>query len=139
MPKIAKTRFARFLRERETFTEKIAWNMLRNGRFLELKFRRQFVYRGFILDFYCHKHSLAIEIDGSIHEHRKVYDAARQTILRREGLKFVRVTAEEVELNPEILLDRIRAAIASPKTVSTFPPPPSQSDKVEGGKGGGVL
>jgi very-short-patch-repair endonuclease len=139
MPKIAKTRFARYLRERETFTEKIAWNMLRRHGVLNLKFRRQFVFRGFILDFYCHKHNLAIEIDGGIHIHRKHYDAARQAILEREGLKFVRITGEEIELNPEILLDRIRAAIASSKTKSTSPPPPSRSELVEGGEGGGAL
>ncbi len=129
----AKTLFARELRRSETFTEKIAWNMLRRGSFMNLKFRRQFVFRGFILDFYCFEHKLAVEIDGGIHEHQKEYDAKRQAILERHGLRFVRITAEELESNPQELLNRIRAVITSPKTPSTFPPPPSRSDKVEGG------
>ena len=37
----------------------------------------------FILDFYCSKLLLAIEIDGSSHDNRKVYDAFREKKLQR--------------------------------------------------------
>lgn len=135
MPKWKKTLMARALRRRETYTEKIAWHILRRHGLLNLKFRRQFVFRGFILDFYCHEHKLGVEIDGGIHETQKRYDAFRQWILESHGLKFVRVSAEELERNPEILVTRILQAIASPTKPSLLPPPAKQ----EGGRGGGPL
>jgi very-short-patch-repair endonuclease len=134
VPKIAKTRFARYLRERETFTEKIAWNLLRRHGVMGLKFKRQFVVGNFILDFYCPQYKLAIEIDGSIHEHRKEYDAARQAILEREGLHFIRITAEEMETYPETLIDRIRAFVAGPHS---SPHSPLPLRKANGRRGGG--
>lgn len=134
MPKIAKTRFARYLRERETFTEKIAWNMLRRHGMMGLKFKRQFVVGNFILDFFCPQYKLAIEIDGSIHEHRKEYDAARQEILEREGIRFIRITAEEMETFPEILIDRIRAFVLGPQS---SPHSPLPRRKANGRRGGG--
>ena len=49
----AKTLRARDLRKNQTSAEKIVWEMLRNSQYKGLKFRRQFVLEGFILDFYC--------------------------------------------------------------------------------------
>ncbi len=43
-------------------------------RFLGLKFRRQHVIRGYVVDFYCPDLKLAIEIDGSIHQHIAFFD-----------------------------------------------------------------
>jgi very-short-patch-repair endonuclease len=135
MPKFAKTLRARELRQHETYTEGLAWNLLRGGRLLGLKFRRQFVFRGFILDFYCYKHNLAVEVDGGIHEHLKSYDEARQAILERHGLRFVRISANELETSPEKLLDMIRAVIESSTTASSHPSSPSRSEQVERGRG----
>lgn len=130
MPKFAKTLRARELRQHETYTEALAWNMLRDHRCFGLKFRRQFVFRGFILDFYCRRHKLAIEIDGDIHEHRKSYDAKRQAILERHGLRFVRISARDFEERPQRLLDMIRATIES-----SHPSPPACVARVERGRG----
>jgi very-short-patch-repair endonuclease len=44
---------ARQLRRDATPAERHAWTLLRNRRLLGLKFRRQHVLRGFIVDFYC--------------------------------------------------------------------------------------
>jgi very-short-patch-repair endonuclease len=132
MPKIRKTQFARFLRERETFTEKIAWNMLRRHRFLNLKFKRQFVIGNFIVDFYCFEHKLAIEIDGGIHDHQKGYDAWRQAIIEERGFRFVRITTDELLSHPETLLDRIRIAL------QLFPDTIDLSLSSEAGEGQGV-
>ena len=135
MPKFAKTLRARELRQYGTYTEALAWNLLRDGRFLGLKFRRQFVFRGFILDFYCYKHNLAVEIDGGIHEHLKSYDAARQAILERHGLRFVRISADAFEATPEKLLDMIRAALPPSTVELSLPSSPSRSERVERGRG----
>lgn len=106
-----KIAFSKELRQRSTYTEQIAWNLLRDRRCFGLKFRRQYGISGFIIDFCCFEKRLAVEIDGGIHEQQREYDAARQRILEGEGLRFVRITAEELETNPEELLNRIRAAL----------------------------
>jgi very-short-patch-repair endonuclease len=58
---------AQELRKKSTRAEQILWNHLRrkqqNGAF----FRRQHPYGIYILDFYCFKANLAIEVDGGIH------------------------------------------------------------------------
>jgi very-short-patch-repair endonuclease len=63
-----KKRFARQLRQEQTKAEKIVWEQLRNRKFKGLKFRRQHVIEGFILDFYCPDAKLGIEVDGNIHQ-----------------------------------------------------------------------
>ena len=51
----------------------------------------------YIVDFYCHEIGLAIEIDGSSHDHKFLYDARRQGRLEKEGVQFIRFTDEEVK------------------------------------------
>ena len=50
----------------------------------------------YIVDFYCHEIGLAIEIDGSSHDHKFLYDARRQGELEKEGVVFLRFSNEEV-------------------------------------------
>ena len=77
----AKTQFAKELRKDQTKAEEIVWKEIRNRKFLGLRFKRQFIIEGFIVDFYCDEFALAIEIDGRIHEKQKEYDAWRQKII----------------------------------------------------------
>ncbi len=53
---------------------------------MNLKFRRQHVIEGFVVDFYCHDLRLAIEIDGKVHDRQREYDEIRQTLIEGEGL-----------------------------------------------------
>ena len=64
----AKRDLARRLRRQATEAERRAWEALRDRRCLGLKFRRQQVVRGYIVDFYCAELRLAIEIDGALHD-----------------------------------------------------------------------
>jgi len=66
-----KKQFARQLRQDQTSAEEKVWELLRDKRLLGLKFRRQHVIEGFVVDFYCHEHRLAIEVDGGIHQSEK--------------------------------------------------------------------
>jgi very-short-patch-repair endonuclease len=50
-----------------TPTEKILWQELRANK-LCVHFRWQQVVAGFIVDFYCHKADLVVEVDGDIHD-----------------------------------------------------------------------
>ena len=64
---------AKELRRNMTPAEKILWNELRANK-LGVHFRRQQVIQGFIVDFYCHKAALVVEVDGDIHDLQKEED-----------------------------------------------------------------
>ena len=91
-----KRALAKQLRQNQTPSEKVFWENVRNNRQLGLHFRRQQVIDGFIVDFYCHKIGLVVEIDGPIHLSQTAYDKEREKILRQRGLKLVRFTNEQV-------------------------------------------
>ena len=104
--------FARTLRKDQTLEEEIVWDLLRNRKFMNLKFRRQHDIEGFIVDFYCHELKLAVEIDGGIHDKQKDYDELRQELISSKGIKFVRVSNEEVNRDVNLLIEKIRSCIS---------------------------
>ena len=55
------------LRREMTPAEKILWEELRANK-LRVHFRRQQVIAGLIVNFYCHKAGLVIEVDEDIHD-----------------------------------------------------------------------
>jgi very-short-patch-repair endonuclease len=57
----------RNLRKRQTLAEGLLWNLIRNKKCNGLKFFRQYSVGNFVLDFYCPKIRLGIEIDGGQH------------------------------------------------------------------------
>jgi very-short-patch-repair endonuclease len=62
-----------------------------------------------VLDFYCSELDLAIEIDGLAHDLTEERDAARQARLESLGIRFIRVSAEDVERDREAVVNYIRA------------------------------
>ena len=86
---------ARELRRDMTPAEKVLWQELRANK-LGVHFRRQQVIAGFIVDFYCHKAALAIELDGVIHENQQEEDARRDKVLSKLGLRVVRFRNDAV-------------------------------------------
>ncbi len=72
---------SRELRGKQTQTEEILWQLLRNRKFHNLKFRRQHAIGRYIADFYCDEKKIVIELDGKIHENQKEYDAIRDEII----------------------------------------------------------
>src|ERR1051325_11548921 len=67
------------LRRAATPAERYAWSLLRNRGVLGLKFRRQHVLQGFIVDFYCVAERLVLDLEGDAHDgtDQLAYDAAR--------------------------------------------------------------
>jgi len=103
--------FARTLRKRQTISEKIFWELIRDRKFMDLKFRRQHVIEGFVLDFYCHEIKLGIEIDGEIHKRRKDYDRIRQAIIESEGITILRVTNKQISDNKRSIINKMKNII----------------------------
>lgn len=93
----------RELRRKQTATEAITWEMVRNRKLEGKKFLRQhpimysFYKRPlyFVADFYCAEARLIIEIDGSIHNLQAEYDEQRDFILKQKGLRVLRIKNEE--------------------------------------------
>ena len=95
------TPFARELRKNQTKEEALLWyNFLRK---CQPRFHRQYVIGHYIVDFYCHKAKLIIELDGSQHfeDAGKEKDAERDAYLRSEGMTILRYANSDVNKNFE--------------------------------------
>jgi very-short-patch-repair endonuclease len=101
-------RFARKLRRRMTLPEVVLWQQLRlrPGGF---RFRRQFPFNGYVLDFACLERRLAIEIDGEVHSMGDLpsRDAKRDARLVEGGFETIRIAARNVLDNLEAVLTLI--------------------------------
>lgn len=107
----AKLQRAKELRREMTPAEKILWEELRANK-LGVHFRRQQVIQGFIVDFYCHKTGLVIEVDGDIHDLQKEEDERREKVLREMRLMAVRFKNDDVMRNPSAVVEKIKAAVS---------------------------
>ena len=101
---------AKLFRRGMTPAERRLWQSIRNNLLQGLHFRRQQIVSGFIVDFYCHSASLAVEVDG----HRRVrnadYDAERDQVLAGLGIHVLRVTNEAAMNHLRKVLARIAEA-----------------------------
>jgi very-short-patch-repair endonuclease len=100
-----KRQLARRLRRQATASEKLAWELLRGRRLLGLKFRRQQVIRGYVVDFYCAELRVALEIDGACHGDpgQAEYDLNRTVELWEMGVITLRMWAEDVIRVPRLV------------------------------------
>jgi very-short-patch-repair endonuclease len=83
--------FARQLRRKSTDAEKCLWRLLRDRRFNEFKFRRQYACGIYFLDFYCTIAKLAVELDGGGHgfPDQRARDEQRNQFLVEQGIKVL--------------------------------------------------
>jgi len=110
-PAHGKRAMARALRKNPTPAESMAWELLRARRMLGLKFRRQHVVYGYIVDFYCAQHGLILELDGAVHDDpdHALRDAQRTSALTERGFTVIRMRNGDV--SAESLRKRIETAI----------------------------
>ena len=114
-------RHARESRHIPTAAESRLWSAMRNGQLGVLIRRQQPLLGRFVVDFYCARARLCIEIDGDSHAGlgQAAYDEARTAALNRSGYRVLRFTNGQVETNLSAVLEAIRAACEPPS------PPPS--------------
>lgn len=67
----------------------------------KIRFQRQKVIDNYIVDFYCFKAQLVIEIDGGGHynDNQVQYDLKRTDVLQKSGLKVLRYSNLDVDNN----------------------------------------
>lgn len=87
----------RQLRSNMTYCEKLVWMYLRKRQMKE-RFLRQYSVDNYVIDFYCPKLKLAVEVDGDVHDlqDQKEYDKERQNYLENFGINFIRIKNEEL-------------------------------------------
>jgi very-short-patch-repair endonuclease len=111
--KTTKIIVARQFRKDPTFAEGFLWQKLRNRKFNGIKFRRQYIIKGFVLDFYCPDHKLGIELDGSIHNKQVDHDKARQNFIETHGINIIRFKNDDVIKNIDRVLLKINNNICA--------------------------
>jgi very-short-patch-repair endonuclease len=112
---------ARKLRKNSSDAERLLWERLRGKRLKGMKFRRQAVFGRYILDFYCPKQRLCIEVDGTSHQGREEYDSERTLFLESAGIKVLRFENLAVHQNIDKVLQTIMDSCTnSPSPASGF-------------------
>lgn len=89
--------YAQQLRKSATKEERHLWyDFLKN---YHVQFHRQYVIDNYIVDFYCYKAKLAIELDGSQHYAPKnqAYDQQRTADLNAKGIQVLRFTNLDIQ------------------------------------------
>ena len=105
--------FARGLRRRSTEAERRMWRMLRGRRFSAFKFRRQYPFGNYFLDFFCPEAGLAIELDGGVHgcAESRVHDSERDGFLKQKGIRVLRFWNHQMGKELELVQGAIRRAL----------------------------
>lgn len=89
------------LRNNSTHAEWLLWAQLSNKKLFGYKFRRQYSIKNYVVDFYCPKLKLAIEVDGDSHcvTEQMEYDKKRQKDIESWGIKVIRFTNIDIYEN----------------------------------------
>ena len=90
------------------------WSKLRSRRLSDCKFRRQHPLDNFVLDFYCSKAHLAIEIDGGQHleEINLARAQERTNYLNQKGIRVIRFWNHDVLEHLDDVLAEIDATLS---------------------------
>ena len=102
---------AKKLRKNATFTERLLWKYLPAGQLNGYRFLRQKPIDEFIVDFYCKRLRLVIEIDGVTHNEKQIYDKRRENRLKELGFTVLRLDGYYILENITGVLDLIMNCI----------------------------
>ena len=82
---------ARELRKDRNYAEVLLWQQLQKKKFKGLTFNRQISIGNYIVDFFCAKAKVVIEIDGKSHTEKAEYDRQRDEFLQSQGLTIIHI------------------------------------------------
>ena len=112
---------ARELRKQGVLSEVLLWNQLKGRKLHGYQFMRQKPIGAYIVDFYCSKLGLVIEIDGESHSGKFDYDMRRQQFLESMGLTVLRFNDTEVKKDMDNVMMAIDGWIANRAEQPPFP------------------
>ena len=119
----AMTAIARGLRQEPTEAEDRLWQAIRRKQVLGRKFRRQMPIGAFVVDFYCPSDRLVVEVDGGIHDLQLEADQVRQELIESLGIRFLRLTNDEVMRDLPGALSKIEQTLTKPAQGDKSPSP----------------
>src|SRR5690349_5393967 len=98
---------AKRLRRKMTLPEVLLWQGLRRREDGQPAWRRQHPFGPYVLDFFCAKANLCVEVDGEGHGYgdRPQRDARRDGYLKHHGVRTIRIPAREVLAGPSWIID----------------------------------
>ncbi len=93
--------------------EIMLWSILQKKQQLGYKFQRQYSVSNYVIDFYCPRLKLAIEVDGKSHltKYSKEYNNLRQGNIELAKIYFLRFTNEQVLKDLKYVIISIRKKI----------------------------
>jgi very-short-patch-repair endonuclease len=109
-----KKKFAKKLRRKQTKAERLFWPLCQQLRKEGIVFWRQVVLCGYVVDFWCPKLKLVVEIDGGYHmtEEQQAWDKKREQVMKRSlGAQTIRFTNAEVYTDLKKVDEGLRAKI----------------------------
>lgn len=112
---------ARGMRREPTQAEHFLWQRLRGRQLGGYKFHRQYPIDRFIVDFYCAKAGLIVEVDGNIHQQQIEADQERKEMLNHLGFRVIRFTNVQVLEQTGLVLQHILDILeGTPSPKSSF-------------------
>jgi very-short-patch-repair endonuclease len=101
--------YSQRLRRNMTDAEKLLWSKLRRKQLKGLQIYRQRIIGDYIVDFYCPKANLIIEVDGGQHytDEGIAKDKIRDDYIKGKGIKVLRFSDREVLKNIGGVIERI--------------------------------
>jgi very-short-patch-repair endonuclease len=110
-------KLSRKLRNGSTLSEVLLWQRIKGRQILGFQFMRQKPIENYIVDFFCSKLKLVIEVDGSSHIGKENEDRIRQKKLESIGLTFLRFDDIAVKKDIEGVLKTIEGWIIERKNI----------------------
>lgn len=98
---------ARNLRNNSSISEICFWNQVKAKQMRDYRFLRQKPIGNYIVDFFCSKLYLVIEIDGESHLGQEKADMKKQHYLEGIGLTVLRFDNDQIKYDMDGVLIRI--------------------------------
>lgn len=115
------TERAHTLRRIMTLAEVLLWNRLKRKQLCGYDFDRLRPLGQRIVDFYCKELNLAVDVDGSIHDHLREQDEHRHKEIEALGVTHLRFWNYEVKNDMESVLKKIEDWIRAEETKRGWP------------------
>ena len=106
---------ARTLRKNMTDSELKLWSRIRRKQIFGLQFYRQRPIGNYIVDFYCPRAQLVLEVDGLQHMQELAVrkDNYRDSYLKQQGIKVLRFDDLQVLRQLDAVVEKVYQTIAS--------------------------
>ena len=112
---LKKVKLGQYFRNNMTKPEVLLWLKIQNDQ-LGFRFKRQYSFGNYVLDFYRAEFMVAVEVDGMVHLLREKKDAERDRFLESEGVTVLRYSAKAVLKNPYGVAQDIREKLLELQT-----------------------